>query len=227
MTKLASPALVTEKLPGMLPAAMVSSPVSAGAFVTVGRVGCWGRQAISPGGGGERGSPAHVHPSCASTHTTDSKSGIKARKARRKAPFMRPPQEDVYARAGRLSHTAVWDRTFLVPRTSSTNDAPTFAARSLGFRGVTGLSPPAGPASARDRAERRLCRGARRRLLRALPPLRAQPGRVLRERLVERGARLRARRELSLPVLLQRPARRLVHHVIPGQDLGRPLRPYQ
>src|SRR5687768_2148139 len=33
-----------------------------------------------------------------------------------------------------------------------------------------------------------------------------QPGRVLREELVERGARLRARRELKLPVLVQRPA---------------------
>jgi hypothetical protein len=67
--KLASPVLVTEKLPGMLPAATVSTSGAAGR--TVGRIGCWGRQAITPSAGGGL-SDAHVHPPGATTHAKTS-----------------------------------------------------------------------------------------------------------------------------------------------------------
>ena len=46
MRKLASPVLVTEKLPDALPAATVSAFEAFGA--TVDRVECWGTHAISP-----------------------------------------------------------------------------------------------------------------------------------------------------------------------------------
>jgi hypothetical protein len=57
----------------MLPAATVSTPSSAGAFVTVGRVGCWGRHAIRPGEGGGP-STGHVQPPGRTAHARDNTS---------------------------------------------------------------------------------------------------------------------------------------------------------
>jgi hypothetical protein len=74
MIKLASPVLVMEKLPGALPAATVSTACVDLAGATVGRVGCWGRQAISPFGGGG-GSAAHVQPAGRSTHARNNTNG--------------------------------------------------------------------------------------------------------------------------------------------------------
>jgi hypothetical protein len=48
MTKLASAVLVTEKLPGTLPAATVRAASAAFVGATVVRVGCCGTQAIGP-----------------------------------------------------------------------------------------------------------------------------------------------------------------------------------
>jgi hypothetical protein len=74
MTKLASPVLVTEKLPGVLPAATVSTASEDDVGATVGRVGCCGLQAITPWGGGGASS-AHVHPPGISAHASENSSG--------------------------------------------------------------------------------------------------------------------------------------------------------
>lgn len=64
MSKEACPPLVTEKLTGALPAATVSTSGAVGG--TVARVGCCGRQAITPGADGT--SAVHVHPPENATH---------------------------------------------------------------------------------------------------------------------------------------------------------------
>jgi hypothetical protein len=72
--------LVTEKAPGTLPAATV---VIAGApREAIGLFGVRVRQAITPEGGLGGRSGEQLHPACASTHTRNNKSGIKARKTR-------------------------------------------------------------------------------------------------------------------------------------------------
>jgi hypothetical protein len=74
MTKLASPVLVTEKLPGVLPAATVSTASEGDVGATVGRVGCCGLQAITPPRGGGGASPAHVHPPNISAYASENSS---------------------------------------------------------------------------------------------------------------------------------------------------------
>jgi hypothetical protein len=82
LTYLALPALVTEKLPGVAPAAMVFFAGSRGG--ATGPPGPRARQATNPGGGGT-GSPLHVQLICASAQPRNKESGVKACKAFRRA----------------------------------------------------------------------------------------------------------------------------------------------
>ena len=94
MTKLASPVLVTEKLPGVLPAATVRAASAAFAGATVARVGCCGTQAISPRGGGG-GSTAHVQPPGKTAHarTHTSRRNPRSPTATSESHFDRLPNE--------------------------------------------------------------------------------------------------------------------------------------